>query len=146
MSVSIDIMISSFPELKHLLQPIFFMRPDASKLPEIYRKLGLDFDEKVLPSIINEVSGGNAPYFFFWIRFQQVTKINHLQEPSWNHLQNQVETIYNNQENTTTKRTFPGRSTCMVGVEERCGSIQCLTAHHPAPWIQVKPPWHRSFS
>jgi len=30
-------------------------KPDAAKLPEIYRTLGLDFDEKVLPSIINEV-------------------------------------------------------------------------------------------
>eukprot|EP00434_Breviolum_minutum_P026634 symbB.v1.2.023539.t2/scaffold2159.1/size105835/7 len=30
-------------------------KPDASKLPDIYRSLGLDFDEKVLPSIINEV-------------------------------------------------------------------------------------------
>lgn len=30
-------------------------RPDTTKLPEIYRTLGLDFDEKVLPSIINEV-------------------------------------------------------------------------------------------
>mmetsp|Transcript_16001 Transcript_16001/g.30132 ORF Transcript_16001/g.30132 Transcript_16001/m.30132 type:complete len:293 (-) Transcript_16001:49-927(-) len=30
-------------------------KPDMSKLPDIYRNLGLDFDEKVLPSIINEV-------------------------------------------------------------------------------------------
>lgn len=30
-------------------------RPDTSKLSDIYRNLGLDFDEKVLPSIINEV-------------------------------------------------------------------------------------------
>merc|ERR1712113_174483 len=30
-------------------------RPDATKLPEIYRSLGPDFDEKVLPSIVNEV-------------------------------------------------------------------------------------------
>ena len=30
-------------------------KPDPSKLPTIYRTLGLDFDEKVLPSIINEV-------------------------------------------------------------------------------------------
>lgn len=30
-------------------------RPDTSKLPDIYRTLGLDYDEKVLPSIINEV-------------------------------------------------------------------------------------------
>lgn len=30
-------------------------RPDSSKLPEIYRTLGFDYDEKVLPSIVNEV-------------------------------------------------------------------------------------------
>lgn len=30
-------------------------RPDSGKLPDIYRALGHDFDEKVLPSIINEV-------------------------------------------------------------------------------------------
>jgi prohibitin 2 len=30
-------------------------KPDPSKLPEIYRTLGLDFEEKVLPSIVNEV-------------------------------------------------------------------------------------------
>eukprot|EP00405_Crypthecodinium_cohnii_P012905 CAMPEP_0206444072 /NCGR_PEP_ID=MMETSP0324_2-20121206/14715_1 /ASSEMBLY_ACC=CAM_ASM_000836 /TAXON_ID=2866 /ORGANISM="Crypthecodinium cohnii, Strain Seligo" /LENGTH=292 /DNA_ID=CAMNT_0053912067 /DNA_START=115 /DNA_END=993 /DNA_ORIENTATION=- len=29
-------------------------KPDMNKLPEIYRSLGLDYDEKVLPSIINE--------------------------------------------------------------------------------------------
>ncbi|XP_018043762.1 PREDICTED: prohibitin-2 isoform X2 [Atta colombica] len=30
-------------------------RPDASTLPSMYRQLGLDYDEKVLPSICNEV-------------------------------------------------------------------------------------------
>ncbi|XP_031832929.1 prohibitin 2 [Nomia melanderi] len=30
-------------------------RPDASSLPTMYRNLGLDYDEKVLPSICNEV-------------------------------------------------------------------------------------------
>lgn len=30
-------------------------RPNPGKLPEIYRLLGLDYDEKVLPSIVNEV-------------------------------------------------------------------------------------------
>ncbi|XP_049536348.1 prohibitin-2 isoform X1 [Anopheles darlingi] len=30
-------------------------RPDARKLPTMYRQLGLDYDEKVLPSICNEV-------------------------------------------------------------------------------------------
>lgn len=31
-------------------------RPDAQHLPQIYRTLGTDFDERVLPSICNEVS------------------------------------------------------------------------------------------
>jgi len=30
-------------------------KPDPNKLPDLYRYLGLDFDERVLPSIINEV-------------------------------------------------------------------------------------------
>lgn len=30
-------------------------RPDASSLPDIYRRLGKDYDERVLPSIVNEV-------------------------------------------------------------------------------------------
>ena len=32
-------------------------RPDERLLPEMYQELGLDYDERVLPSIINEVSG-----------------------------------------------------------------------------------------
>jgi prohibitin 2 len=31
-------------------------RPDPTELPLIYRKLGKDFDERVLPSIVNEVT------------------------------------------------------------------------------------------
>merc|ERR1719410_854120 len=30
-------------------------KPDTANLPSIYRTLGLDYDEKVLPSIVNEV-------------------------------------------------------------------------------------------
>ena len=30
-------------------------RPNIEKLPEMYRSLGLDYDERVLPSIANEV-------------------------------------------------------------------------------------------
>jgi regulator of protease activity HflC (stomatin/prohibitin superfamily) len=30
-------------------------RPNANNLPSMYRQLGLDYDEKVLPSICNEV-------------------------------------------------------------------------------------------
>ena len=31
-------------------------RPDQMSLPNMYRQLGTDFDERVLPSICNEVS------------------------------------------------------------------------------------------
>ena len=30
-------------------------RPDAAALPEVYRRLGMDYDDKVLPSIVTEV-------------------------------------------------------------------------------------------
>ncbi len=30
-------------------------RPDPAKLPEVYRYLGRDYDQRVLPSIVNEV-------------------------------------------------------------------------------------------
>lgn len=30
-------------------------RPDIPALPTIYRELGTDYDERVLPSIVNEV-------------------------------------------------------------------------------------------
>lgn len=38
-------------------------RPDMGKIPEIHRELGLDFDEKVLPSICNEVLKGVVAKF-----------------------------------------------------------------------------------
>lgn len=31
-------------------------KPDKGRLPTIYRRLGLDYDERVLPSIVNEVA------------------------------------------------------------------------------------------
>jgi prohibitin 2 len=30
-------------------------KPDVQSLPTIYRELGMDYDERVLPSIVNEV-------------------------------------------------------------------------------------------
>ena len=30
-------------------------RPNISSLPQIYRELGKDYDERVLPSIVNEI-------------------------------------------------------------------------------------------
>jgi len=35
-------------------------RPDERLLPEMYQELGLDYDERVLPSICNEVLAGNS--------------------------------------------------------------------------------------
>ena len=37
-------------------------RPDQTSLPSMYRQLGQDFDERVLPSICNEVSQGLKLY------------------------------------------------------------------------------------
>lgn len=40
-------------------------RPEPSELPQIYRQLGVDYDERVLPSICNEVStidGNSSDY------------------------------------------------------------------------------------
>ena len=30
-------------------------RPNAAELPSLYQRLGLDYEERVLPSIVNEV-------------------------------------------------------------------------------------------
>jgi len=38
-------------------------RPDMAKIPELHRELGMDFDEKVLPSICNEVLKGVVAKF-----------------------------------------------------------------------------------
>uniref|UniRef100_A0A1I8PRM4 Prohibitin n=1 Tax=Stomoxys calcitrans TaxID=35570 RepID=A0A1I8PRM4_STOCA len=38
-------------------------RPDSSRLPSVHRQLGLDYDEKVLPSICNEVLKGVVAKF-----------------------------------------------------------------------------------
>jgi len=32
-----------------------FIKPNQTKLPQIYRELGMDYDGRVLPSIGNEV-------------------------------------------------------------------------------------------
>lgn len=32
------------------------IRPEATRLPDLYRKLGLDYDGRVLPSVVNEVT------------------------------------------------------------------------------------------
>ena len=30
-------------------------RPDSTNLPQLYRNLGMDYDGRVLPSVVNEV-------------------------------------------------------------------------------------------
>ena len=49
-------------------------RPQATMLPDMYRKLGLDFDERVLPSIMNEVHVQDQRRYFemtFFLLFTQ---------------------------------------------------------------------------
>ena len=41
--------------IRNIGQPLLYCRPDANNLPDIHKELGSDFDEKVLPSICNEV-------------------------------------------------------------------------------------------
>ena len=38
-------------------------RPDATQIPSIHREIGQDYDEKVLPSICNEVLKGVVAKF-----------------------------------------------------------------------------------
>ena len=38
-------------------------RPDINGLPRIYRRLGKDYDERVLPSIVNEILKGVVAQF-----------------------------------------------------------------------------------
>jgi regulator of protease activity HflC (stomatin/prohibitin superfamily) len=38
-------------------------RPKVDNLPEIWRSLGADYDERVLPSIVNEVLKGIVAQF-----------------------------------------------------------------------------------
>lgn len=37
-------------------------RPDSAQLPAIYRQLGVDYDERVLPSICNEVNNDRVHF------------------------------------------------------------------------------------
>lgn len=47
---------SSFPDLQMVNITLRVLsRPVASELPSMYQRLGLDYDERVLPSIVNEV-------------------------------------------------------------------------------------------
>lgn len=46
-------------------------RPDATNLPHIYRMLGTDYDERVLPSICNEV----RTLLFYYIKLLEKLNI-----------------------------------------------------------------------
>lgn len=54
-------------------------RPDALQLPVMYRQLGLDYDEKVLPSICNEV---NIVYIklYIYILYQYYNTYNNVKQ------------------------------------------------------------------
>ena len=39
----------------HIMYVAYFFRPRPDRLPNIYTTLGVDYDERVLPSITNEV-------------------------------------------------------------------------------------------
>ena len=47
-------------------------RPDQTMLPKIYQQLGRDYDERVLPSIINEVSFINYRHYLLLLLFNFV--------------------------------------------------------------------------
>ncbi len=49
-------------------------RPDVAKLPLIYSNLGLDFDDRVLPSIGNEVSPRPQTYCCWCMEQQNLTQ------------------------------------------------------------------------
>ena len=50
-------MLISFSDLQMVnISLRVLARPDQALLPSMYRQLGQDFDERVLPSICNEVS------------------------------------------------------------------------------------------
>ena len=100
-------------------------RPSQVDLPEMYRRLGLDYDERVLPSICNEVIYVyRLLYATFYIKWlpQYTGHIPKTQTDS--SLINaqlchccSIEHIY----------------CCMAsGVESRGGSVQCVSAHHSA--------------
>jgi prohibitin 2 len=61
--------IGLFSIKNFLLQKFYFLalrvlaRPDQSKLPKLYQSLGVDWDERVLPSICNEVLKGVVAKF-----------------------------------------------------------------------------------
>ncbi len=52
-ATSDDVIFADLQMINLTLRVLF--RPDESKLPHIFSNLGLDYDERVLPSLGNEV-------------------------------------------------------------------------------------------
>lgn len=57
------ILFDSIDRIFCLLALRVLARPDQTKLPKLYQSLGLDWDERVLPSICNEVLKGVVAKF-----------------------------------------------------------------------------------
>lgn len=48
-------LLSTFQKIEQQYFRLFEVKPDPSRLNTIYTTIGVDYDEKVLPSIVNEV-------------------------------------------------------------------------------------------
>ncbi len=53
-------------------------RPSQSELPEMYRQLGLDYDERVLPSICNEVCVCACRHIYIYKLYSGNPKCGHV--------------------------------------------------------------------
>jgi len=61
---SISVYVADLQNVNITLRILF--RPIADSLPDIFTNLGIDYDEKVLPSIVNEVLKAVVVSIFLW--------------------------------------------------------------------------------